>query len=70
VPSLHAVDLEVRPGEFLALVGPSGAGKTTMLRVMAGLETHYTGRLEIDGRDMACVPARRRNIGFMLYQPR
>ncbi len=65
VPSLHAIDLEVRPGEFLALVGPSGAGKTTVLRVMAGLETHYTGRLEIAGKDMAGVPARRRNIGFV-----
>ncbi len=65
VPSLHAIDLAVRPGEFLALVGPSGAGKTTVLRVIAGLETHYTGLLEIDGRDMAGIPARRRNIGFM-----
>ena len=65
VPSLHAIDLAVQPGEFLALVGPSGAGKTTVLRVIAGLETHYTGLLEIAGRDMAGVPARRRNIGFM-----
>ena len=65
VPSLHAIDLEVKPGEFLALVGPSGAGKTTVLRVMAGLETHYTGHLEIAGQDMAGVPARRRNIGFV-----
>jgi len=65
VPSLHAIDLDVRPGEFLALVGPSGAGKTTVLRVIAGLETHYTGRLTIAGQDMAGVPARRRNIGFV-----
>jgi sulfate transport system ATP-binding protein len=64
-PSLHAIDLAVRPGEFLAIVGPSGAGKTTVLRVIAGLETHYTGLLQIEGRDMAGVPARRRNIGFM-----
>jgi sulfate transport system ATP-binding protein len=65
VPSLHAIDLHVVPGEFLAIVGPSGAGKTTVLRVIAGLETHYTGTLEIAGRDMAGVPARRRNIGFV-----
>ena len=65
VPSLHAIDLQVVPGEFLALVGPSGAGKTTVLRVIAGLETHYTGTLRIAGRDMAGVPARRRNIGFV-----
>ncbi len=65
VPSLHAIDLHVVPGEFLAIVGPSGAGKTTVLRVIAGLETHYTGKLEIAGQDMASVPARRRNIGFV-----
>ncbi len=65
VPSLHAIDLDVRPGEFLALVGPSGAGKTTVLRVIAGLETHYTGELRIAEQDMAGVPARRRNIGFV-----
>jgi sulfate transport system ATP-binding protein len=65
VPSLHAIDLAVQPGEFLALVGPSGAGKTTVLRVIAGLETHYTGLLQIGGQDMAGIPARRRNIGFM-----
>jgi sulfate transport system ATP-binding protein len=64
-PSLHDVDLDVRPGEFLALVGPSGAGKTTMLRLIAGLETRFTGTLRIAGKDMAGVPARRRNIGFV-----
>jgi sulfate transport system ATP-binding protein len=64
-PSLHAIDLEVRPGEFLALVGPSGAGKTTMLRLIAGLETRFTGTLRIGGQDMAGVAARHRNIGFV-----
>jgi len=65
VASLRGIDLAVREGEFLALVGPSGAGKTTLLRVIAGLETRYSGLLQIGGRDMAGVPARRRNIGFM-----
>jgi sulfate/thiosulfate transport system ATP-binding protein len=64
-PSLHAIDLTVRPGEFLALVGPSGAGKTTVLRVIAGLESRYEGRLLIGGEDMAGIPARHRNIGFV-----
>ena len=64
-PSLHAIDLAVHPGEFLAMVGPSGAGKTTVLRLIAGLETRFTGSLRIAGRDMAGVPARRRNIGFV-----
>jgi sulfate transport system ATP-binding protein len=65
VPSLHAIDLDVVPGEFLAIVGPSGAGKTTVLRVIAGLETQYEGTLRIGGRDMSGVPARQRNIGFV-----
>ena len=64
-PSLHDIDLDVRPGEFLALVGPSGAGKTTVLRLIAGLESRFTGTLRIGGRDMSDVPARRRNIGFV-----
>ncbi len=64
-PSLHDVNLEVRPGEFLAVVGPSGAGKTTLLRLIAGLETRFSGTLRIGGRDMAEVPARQRNIGFV-----
>jgi len=62
---LDDVDLSVPDGELLALVGPSGGGKTSVLRVIAGLEAIDSGRLCIGGRDMAGVPARERRIGFV-----
>lgn len=48
--ALHAVDLDVREGEFLVLLGPSGCGKTTLLRSIAGLEQPDEGSITIDGR--------------------
>ena len=49
-PVLGAIDLTVARGETLALTGPSGIGKTSLLRICAGLETSYQGRCEIAGR--------------------
>jgi len=64
-PAVRDISLSVPEGEFLALVGPSGAGKTTVLRIIAGLERGYTGHLSIHGRDVTDIAARDRNIGFM-----
>lgn len=50
---------------LVALLGPSGCGKSTLLRVIAGFEQPDSGRLSIDGVDMAAVPSRRRGIGFV-----
>jgi multiple sugar transport system ATP-binding protein len=59
--------LEVRPGELMVLVGPSGCGKSTALRLVAGLEHPSLGRLTIDGRDMADVAPKDRNVA-MVFQ--
>jgi len=49
VTALDRVDLDVRRGEFVSIIGTSGCGKTTLLRIMAGLETEFTGRIELEG---------------------
>ena len=56
--------LQVPSGSLTALLGPSGGGKSTLLRVIAGLETPDTGTIEIDGEDLTGVPVRKRGIGF------
>jgi sulfate transport system ATP-binding protein len=58
------VSLEVPAGSLTALLGPSGGGKSTLLRVVAGLEVPDTGTIEIDGQDVTRVPVRDRGIGF------
>ncbi|WP_255150246.1 ABC transporter ATP-binding protein [Halorarius halobius] len=58
VEILTDMSLDVREGEFLALVGPNGAGKTTLLKAMGGLATPATGRVVVDGRDLASLSAR------------
>jgi sulfate transport system ATP-binding protein len=63
--ALHGVSLDVADGEFVALLGPSGSGKTTLLRIIAGLDAPDAGVVEIDGRDVAGVPARLRRVGFV-----
>ena len=67
VKALDDVDLTVNSGEFFTLLGPSGCGKTTLLRAVAGFNTHDSGRILVDGKRIDNVPAHRRNIG-MVYQ--
>jgi ABC-type Fe3+/spermidine/putrescine transport system ATPase subunit len=62
VAAVDAVDLEVRPGEFLSLLGPSGCGKTTTLRLIAGFERPDEGEVRIGGRDVSRLPAYKRNV--------
>jgi sulfate/thiosulfate transport system ATP-binding protein len=62
--ALDDVSLTVAPGSLTALLGPSGGGKSTLLRIVAGLETPDTGTVEIDGEDVTAVPVRERGIGF------
>ncbi|HEY2564486.1 MAG TPA: sulfate ABC transporter ATP-binding protein [Acidimicrobiales bacterium] len=62
--ALDDVNLDVPDGSLTALLGPSGGGKSTLLRVVAGLESPDSGTVEIDGQDLTGVPARQRGIGF------
>ncbi|OOG56079.1 ABC transporter ATP-binding protein [Polaromonas sp. C04] len=65
------VSLEVAPGEFVAIVGESGVGKSTLLNCMAGLDTWDTGSVQLDGVDLKVLSAdqrallRRRKVGFV-----
>ena len=62
VAAVDAIDLEVRPGEFLSLLGPSGCGKTTTLRLIAGFERPDEGEVRIGGQDVSRVPPYRRDV--------
>lgn len=64
-PVLDRVSLEVREGEMLALVGAPGSGRTSLLRLIAGLDQPDQGRILLDGMDLARVPPRRRRIGTL-----
>jgi len=64
---LLGVSLEVERGELLAVIGASGCGKSTMLRLVAGLLPVQSGRLLIDDRDVAAVPPWGRSVG-MVFQ--
>src|SRR5687768_2289934 len=59
--------LEVADGELLVLVGGSGSGKSTILRMLAGLESVSTGIIRIDARDITALPPRDRNVA-MVFQ--
>jgi spermidine/putrescine transport system ATP-binding protein len=62
VVAVDGIDLDIRPGEFFSLLGPSGCGKTTTLRMLAGFERPTAGRILLDGRDVAQVPAHKRPV--------
>jgi ABC-type Fe3+/spermidine/putrescine transport system ATPase subunit len=59
------LSFECREGEFLSILGPSGSGKSTLLRMIAGLEKMDSGRILLDGVDVAGIQAHKRRIGLM-----
>jgi putrescine transport system ATP-binding protein len=63
--AVNNVSLSVERGEIFCLLGASGCGKTTLLRLLAGFETPSAGRLLIDGQDLAAVPPYRRPVNMM-----
>ncbi len=62
VRAVNDIDLEIREGEFFAMLGPSGCGKTTTLRVIAGFEEPDSGELLISGRSMRGIPSFHRPV--------
>lgn len=60
VQALRGVDLTIERGELLALVGPSGSGKSSLLRIIAGLDEASAGTVSVDSVDFARVPRNRR----------
>src|SRR5262249_56889745 len=63
----HDFSLDVHAGEFFTFLGPSGSGKSSILRMVAGLERPDSGRIVIAGRDVSDVPPWQRNLG-MVFQ--
>ena len=59
---LKHIDLAIREGEFVTFLGSSGCGKTTTLRIIAGLEAPDSGAVLLDGADMAEQPPEKRNV--------
>lgn len=62
---LEHISFDVAEGEVLVLLGASGSGKTTILRIIAGLEMPYTGKVILHGKDVTDLPARERGVGVI-----
>jgi putative ABC transport system ATP-binding protein len=71
IPVLDKIDLEISQGEFLAMMGPSGSGKTTLLNLIAGIDRPNSGKVLIDGKNIAELNEqqlskwRARHVGFI-----
>ena len=71
VKALRGVSLDIKKGEFTAIVGPSGSGKTTLLNIIGGLDRPTSGRVVVNGMDISTlsdnqlIDFRKTNIGFV-----
>ncbi len=71
IPALNGTDFYIREGEFCVIVGPSGAGKTTILNILGGMEAPTSGNVVLDGEDIAAYKPkklteyRRYDVGFV-----
>src|SRR6202166_2720363 len=68
VEAVRGLSLSISDGEFMVLLGPTGAGKTTTLRLVAGLERPDAGCISIGGRDVTQVPPAERDVTFVFQQ--
>jgi len=62
---LKGIDLHIHDGEFMVFVGPSGCGKSTLLRMLAGFEQPTSGRIVLEGQDLAGLPPYQRPMNMM-----
>src|SRR2546430_13343545 len=62
VTAVAGINVDMPSGEFFSMLGPSGCGKTTTLRMIAGFEQPTSGRILLDGNDMAFTPPHKRNV--------
>src|SRR3569833_1085352 len=74
VPAVRALDMDIDKGEIVALLGSSGCGKTSTLRMIAGFEDVSNGSITLAGRRIDQLPPARRNVamafeGYSLYPP-
>lgn len=71
IRAVDGIDFEIGKGEFVVIVGPSGAGKTTVLNILGGMDTATNGKVLVDGNDVAqytnrqLIGYRREDIGFV-----
>jgi sulfate transport system ATP-binding protein len=63
--ALDNINVDLPTGQLTALLGPSGGGKSTLLRIIAGLETADTGTVNIEGTEATHLPPQKRNVGFV-----
>jgi multiple sugar transport system ATP-binding protein len=68
VDAVRDLSIEIADGEFVVLLGPTGAGKTTILRLIAGLERPDSGSLHMNGRDMTGAEPAARDVTFVFQQ--
>lgn len=68
ITALQDLSLTVEDAEFIVLLGPTGAGKTTSLRLVAGLETPDMGDIYIDGKNVTASPTAERDVAFVFQQ--
>ena len=66
--ALDGIDLEVEDGEYLAILGPTGAGKTSTMYLLAGLISPNSGKIYFDGVDVTSIPAEDREVGFVFEE--
>jgi putative ABC transport system ATP-binding protein len=74
VPALRGVDLEVKPGEFVSIIGPSGSGKSTLFHIIGALTPPTAGQVRVAGEDLAALTdagrtrLRKRTVSFVFQK--